>query len=60
MHAQRVSGFRKISVALVNHSRDEALLELALGVFIVDTASHHLVDELFEEPMHVWYPVRGR
>lgn len=52
MDAEHVRRFAQIPVALMDHLRDEALLELAPGVFVVDPARHHFVDELLEQLMH--------
>lgn len=60
MDAQRVSRFREVAVTPVDDLRHETLLEFALGVFVVDTARHHLIDELIQQLMHAESPVRVR
>src|SRR6478609_4273132 len=57
--AQGIRRLAEVAGAAVDHLRHEALLELALRVFVVDAARHHLVDELIEELMHEGRPQPG-
>jgi hypothetical protein len=41
-------GLAEVSVRGVDHSRDEALIELLPGIVVVDAFLHHLGDELIE------------
>ena len=53
MDAERIGCLAQITVAFVDDFDDEAAIELAEGILVVDALLDHLRDQLFEQPVHV-------
>ena len=56
--AQGIGGLRQVALALFDDFDDEAAIELAQGILVVDAFLDHLRDQLLEQPVHASVPSR--
>ena len=56
MNAKGVGSLRQVAVTLLDDFHDEAAIEFAQRILVVDAFLDHLRHELFEQPMHSCRP----
>ena len=59
MNAERIGRLAEVAVASFDDFGDEAAIELAEGILVMDAFLDHLCDQLFEQPVHASVPFRG-